>query len=227
VSSTRLPSGKSAPRLRLAGQWRRIESELPERWLDAHLVLRLDDEDQARRAAALLAPLNPGWGARSVRLHAARGGGGAAPDALRRALARLDAERIHGELELVSVQESEKRAEAAGAGLATAWEAALTSLPPDWSDLLGEIRISSSDFLERAALLLSPANPARYGAELGFRFRCARLAGYGISPGMLRRCLERLDAERIRGEVRILRVLSDTKLVATQGPVWYLGGKVV
>ena len=30
-----------------------------------------------------------------------------------------------------------------------------------------------------------------------------------------------------RVEVRILRVLSDTKPVATQGPVWYVGGKVV
>lgn len=195
--------------------------------MGAQLLLRLDDEDHARRAAALLAPLNPGWGARSVRLHAARGGGGAAPDALRRALARLDAERIHGELELVSAQESETGTVAPDAGLATAWAAALATLPPDWSDLLGEVRIRSSDFLERAALLLSPANPARYGDELGFRFRCARVAGYGISSGMLRRCLERLDAERIRGEVRVLRVLSDTKPVATQGPVWYIGGKAV
>jgi hypothetical protein len=27
--------------------------------------------------------------------------------------------------------------------------------------------------------------------------------------------------------LRILRVLSDTKPVGTQGPVWYVGGKVV
>ncbi len=44
---------------------------------------------------------------------------------------------------------------------------------------------------------------------------------------MAHRCLERLDEEGITGEVRILRALSDTKPVATQGPVWYVGGKAV
>ena len=44
---------------------------------------------------------------------------------------------------------------------------------------------------------------------------------------MTRRCLERLDEAGIRGELRILRVLSDTQPVATQGPVWYVGGKAV
>jgi hypothetical protein len=29
------------------------------------------------------------------------------------------------------------------------------------------------------------------------------------------------------GELRVLRVLSDTRPVATQGPVWYVEGKVV
>jgi hypothetical protein len=44
---------------------------------------------------------------------------------------------------------------------------------------------------------------------------------------MVRRCLERLDAEGIRGEIRVLRALSDTRPVATQGPVWYVEGKAV
>ena len=44
---------------------------------------------------------------------------------------------------------------------------------------------------------------------------------------MVRRCLERVDERQIPGEVRILRALSDTRPVATQGPVWYVGGKVV
>ena len=44
---------------------------------------------------------------------------------------------------------------------------------------------------------------------------------------MTRRCLARLDEARIPGELRLLRVLSDTKPVGTQGPVWYVGGKVV
>jgi hypothetical protein len=44
---------------------------------------------------------------------------------------------------------------------------------------------------------------------------------------MVRRCCERCDEERIRGAVHILRVLSDTKPVATQGPVWHVAGRTV
>ena len=44
---------------------------------------------------------------------------------------------------------------------------------------------------------------------------------------MVRRCLERMDEEGIRGEARILRALSDTQPWSTQGPVWYVGGKSV
>jgi len=44
---------------------------------------------------------------------------------------------------------------------------------------------------------------------------------------MAGRSLERLDEEGIRGEVRILRALSDTRPVATQGPVWYVDGRAV
>ena len=61
----------------------------------------------------------------------------------------------------------------------------------------------------------------------GFSFRVARTSGYGASPEMGRRCLARLDEVGILGRLRILRVLSDTRPVATQGPVWYAGGKVI
>jgi hypothetical protein len=44
---------------------------------------------------------------------------------------------------------------------------------------------------------------------------------------MTRRCLERLAEENIRGTVQILRALSDTRPVYTQGPVWYVGGRAV
>ena len=59
------------------------------------------------------------------------------------------------------------------------------------------------------------------------RFRCARSFGYGAAPAMVRRCLERLDVSDIRGSLRILRSLSDSRPVATQGPVWYIEGKAV
>jgi hypothetical protein len=44
---------------------------------------------------------------------------------------------------------------------------------------------------------------------------------------MARRCFERCDGESIRGSVSVLRALSDTKLVQTQGPVWIMGGRTV
>jgi hypothetical protein len=44
---------------------------------------------------------------------------------------------------------------------------------------------------------------------------------------MTRRCFERLDEEGIRGRVTVLRALSDTRPVQTQGPVWYVGGRSV
>ena len=58
-------------------------------------------------------------------------------------------------------------------------------------------------------------------AELVFDF------GYGASPEMVRRSLERLDEAGIRGELRILNVFSDSYPAKTQGPVWYAAGKVI
>jgi hypothetical protein len=44
---------------------------------------------------------------------------------------------------------------------------------------------------------------------------------------MARRCFEQLDSEGIRGAVSVLRSLSAADNVATQGAVWYVGGKVL
>jgi hypothetical protein len=44
---------------------------------------------------------------------------------------------------------------------------------------------------------------------------------------MARRSLERLDEEGIPGDFRVLRVLSDTNNVQTQGPVWRVDGAAV
>ena len=111
--------------------------------------------------------------------------------------------------------------------LAAQWDARTANLPPDWSDMLAELALRSSDQLERASLLVSPTNPLRLGDSLVLRFRVARRFGYGVSAGMMRRSLARLDEERIPGVLRILRVLSDTDPVGTQGPVWRVGGRSV
>lgn len=211
----------------LVDQWREIERALPQEWMDARLALRLDDPGEVARAAALLAPLTPGRAGQTLRFLCARRGAGPSPEAVRRALRRLDSERIDGQLELVAASEPAVATEESRSALAAAWGAALSALPDDWSDLYGEVELRSSDHLERGALLMAPLNPARAGDRFAFRFRVARTFGYGASPAMARRCFERCDEENIRGQLRILRALSDTDPVDTQGPVWYVGGRSV
>ena len=214
--------------MRLADQWRGIERDLPEGWGDARLQLTVPDERRASRAVALLAPINPGRRGKVIRVYTTRRGAGHAPETLRRLLARVDAERIEGTLELVASSEPEAApAQVAKRTLGESWDAAVAALPADWSDAYAEVELRSSDHLERAALLLSPLNPARYGGKPALRFRSARRFGYGVSPEMARRCFERLDEAGITGVLRILRALSDTRPVATQGPVWYVGGRAV
>lgn len=211
----------------LADQFRRIEEELPEDWSDARLKLTVADAGRCGRAAALLGATGAGRSGNVIRFYTARRGAGVGPEGVRRLLRRLDEEGIRGDLELLATGEPTVVAATHRRTLRESWDALAESLPPDWSDLYCELELTSTDYLERGALLMAPANPARFGGTPGFRFRCARLSGYGASPGMVRRCLERLDENEIRGEVRILRVLSDTHHVQTQGPVWYVGGRAV
>jgi hypothetical protein len=191
--------------VRLAEQWEEIQRGLPEDWSSARLSLALADPTVADRAAGLLVPVTPGRRAYRFRFAAVKRG-------------------------LGGIEEQAPAPEAPAAvrpALASAWSRALETLPPDWSDLYCELELTSTDYLERAALLCAPLNPARVPDDPAFRFRCARRFGYGAAPEMVQRCLERLDTEDIRGDVRILRALSDSKPVATQGPVWYVGGKAV
>jgi hypothetical protein len=213
--------------VRLVEQWERISAELPAGWGDARLTLAIEDPAQLERAAALLGPLNPGRRRGELRFFTARNGTATRPDNLRRLLRRLDEERVAGRLELLASDEPAAEPAVQRATLAASWDALLAALPADWSDLYCELELYSSDQLERAALLLAPVNPARYGGTLGLRFRVASHRGYGASPGMTRRCLARLDEDRIPGRVDVLRALSDTRPVGTQGPVWRVGGRSV
>jgi len=211
----------------LVEQWTDIERGLDPKWQDARLDLIVDDETTVARVAALLGPAGPGRVGRAVRFTTARGGAMVGPEAVRRMLKRIDNERIGGTLTLVSSGEAAPTPVIARASLAAEWDAAIAVLPSDWSDLLCELELTSSDHIERAALLTAPLNPIQGTGRPGFRFRCAHSFGYGASSGMVRRCLARLDEERIPGEVRILRAMSDTHPVGTQGPVWRIGERAV
>jgi hypothetical protein len=212
----------------VAGQWSTLGSELPAGWTRAELRLELRDREAAARAASLLGPAQPFRAEPTVlRFTSARGGSAVSPDNLRRLLRRVDEARIGGTLTILGSEQEPVRVEREVIPLAESWERALAGLPSDWSDLLCELELLSTDYIERAAVLCIQMNPRRDGNRAALRFRAARKAGYGVSPEMARRCLERCDAEQIRGSVRALHALSDTKLVATQGPVWMMAGKTV
>ncbi len=212
----------------LAGQWETLGSELPDGWGSAELRLELRDAARTAEAAALVGPAQPYRVSPAVlAFSAARDGTAPSPDGITRLLKRLDDARIVGTLSVAASEQAVVKPELQPESLAESWRAAVAVLPADWSDLLGEIELLSTDYIEPAAVLCIQMNPRRDGKRSALRFRAARRAGYGVSAQMAERCLERCDAAGIRGSVRILQALSDTKLVGTQGPVWLISGNTV
>ena len=217
--------------MRLVAQWDAMVTHLPADWHEIGLRLRPARADDLSRAAALLGSLGPGIAGDELQLRVTSDGE-AGPGVARRLLARLDAEKVGGTLELKSSEEAAhiSRPEAPGApaaSLAEVWDELQASLPDDWSDLLCVVELRSSDELAPAALALAPLNPSRHKGSLAFRFRVAHRFGYGAAPQMARRCLERLDELGIPGGLRLLEVLSDTQPVLTQGPTFVVSDRAV
>jgi hypothetical protein len=212
--------------LRLVEQFNELERDLVDEWAELRLELTVDDESRAERAAALLAPAIPGRHGRIIRFETDRRGPGIGPEAVRRLLKRLDDEGIAGMLELRRVLKAPPEELRRKETLRAQWERGLTTVPSDWSDIYAQVQLDSTDYLERGALLLAPINPMHVG-RAALRFRSAHHFGYGVSPEMAARCFGRCDEEGITGDLEIIHVLSDTDPVATQGPVWLLGGRTV
>ena len=218
--------------VKLVDQWAALERRLPIDWETIGLRVSTEQPDDVGEAARVLGPMNVGRVGDQLVVTVRRAGGAAGPEAARRLFGRLDQARIWCLLEQdeVGVREPDAATPAAAAQaapVAETWETAFAELPSGWSDLLCRLELASSDLLPRAALHCAPMNPTRDGDAVAFTFRCASRQGYGVSPAMARRCFERLDAEGIAGEVSVLRVVSDADNVATQGLVWYVGGKVL
>jgi hypothetical protein len=211
----------------LVGEWRELEIALPDGWVRVSVQLEIRDPGVAAQASALLGPAGPYRTETTLRFSAARDGSAQGPDGIARLLSRLDDARIAGTLTALGSEKAKARVEREVTSLVESWDAALAELPDDWSDLVGEVRLLSTDYIEHAAVLCIQMNPRRVGDSATFRFRAAHHAGYGVAPQMARRCLERCDAENIRGSIEILHVLSDTHLVSTQGPVWILDGQTI
>jgi len=208
----------------LVERWNSVERSLDPRWTEATLSLAIKDDAARSRAAALLGPAGPGVGSKQIHFTVSTRGNGIGPEAARRLLRRIDAERIPGRLELVESQGTRPEDEALPARtLEAGWQDALEVLPSDWSDLVAELDLDSSADVDRAAVLCAPINPIQSTDRTGFRFRCAREQGYGASVGMVGRCLARLDEAGITGHVRITRALSDVHPVGTQGATFVVG----
>jgi hypothetical protein len=212
--------------MRAVDQWKPIEEGLPEGWVEARLSFTVEDPGAVGAAAGVLAPLGPGRHGNELRFHVRRSGV-AGVESVRNLLGRLDRRRIWGTLALVDARAPERpQPEQPRSRLADAWDEALRTTPPDWSDLLCELEVDSSDYLPRAALLGAPLNPTRNPEGFALRFRVSR-AGYGAPAPLARRCFERMDEEGITGRLRIVNALSRTDHVATQGPVWRIAGRSV
>jgi hypothetical protein len=211
----------------LVGQWHELEIALPDGWVSVSVQLEIRDPGVAAQASALLGPAGPYRTGTTLRFSSARDGSAQGPDGIARLLRRLDDARIGGTLTALGSEKAVARVEREVTPLVDSWDAMLAELPDDWSDLLAEVRLLSTDYVEHAAVHCIQMNPRRVGDSATFRFRAAHHAGYGVAPQMARRCLERCDEDEIRGSIALLRVLSDTHLVSTQGPVWNLGGQTV
>jgi hypothetical protein len=214
--------------MRAADQWAQIEESLDADWAEVRLAFT--PEGSPSEAAAVLGPMQPVRVGDELRFHVTRSDGGA--ERARNTLTRLDRKRLWGTLRLIDVAADTAPSRMAAAPAATrpladAWDDALASLPPDWSDLLCELELDSSDHVPRAALLGAPLNPSRVPGATALRFRVSGKRGYGVSPQMARRCFERMDAEAITGRITVLHGLSDTENADTQGPVWRLAGRSV
>ncbi|HSF62481.1 MAG TPA: hypothetical protein VLA69_12355 [Gaiellaceae bacterium] len=212
--------------MRAADQWAQMEGELEPDWDDVQLSFT--PEGSTAVAAAILAPLAPGRVGRELRFHISREG--SSRERLRNLLSRLDSRRVWGTLSLIG---STRAAPAAAVptprrgSLVDAWDDAVARLAPGWSDLLCELELESSDHVPRAALLGAPMNPTRNPDAIALRFRVSGKQGYGVSPGMARRCFTRMDADGITGRISLLGELADAENADTQGPVWRLAGRSV
>jgi hypothetical protein len=218
--------------MKLVDQWRAIEDGLPSGWEDVRLTLTTEQPGDLPRAAQVLGSINAGKVGSTLVFHVRRAGGSQGPQAAKHLFERLDQDRTWCTLEQSGVHAAESLPPRPAAApplvtVAESWDAAVSPLPSDWTDLLCELEIGSSDYLDRTALLCAPLNPTRDPSRLAFVFRCSGRSGYGVSQPMARRCFERLDHDGITGSARVLRVLSDTDNVDTQGPVWLVGGKTL
>ena len=218
--------------VKLVDQWGAIERRLPRDWESVALRLRTEQPEELSEAARILAPMTVGRVGDHLAFTVRRAGGPSGPEAARRLFRRLDEARIwclleQAEIDVAAPDLGDARRGARGVAAPRAGTRRSRSFRRTGA------RSSASSSSGRApSFRVRPWSVPRStrrvtGNVSGFTFRCARRAGYGVSPEMARRCFERLDEEGIPGAVSVLRLVSDADNVATQGAVWYVGGKAL
>jgi hypothetical protein len=204
----------------LVDQWKSLGSELPGEWSTIEVSLQMEQASETETAARLLGPAQPYRTApNELRFYVARDGSAPSPDGIQRLLLRIDKLRCHGKLSIVSTAQRAQPAERVEEPLVVSWARAAATLPADWSNLLAELEVESTDYIEPGSLYCAPLNLRRDGHSNRLRFLAARTHGYGASPAMVTRCFERCDAAGITGRVRILDAVSAVDPASTQGPL--------
>jgi hypothetical protein len=217
--------------VQLVDQWRAIERDLPAGWDEVRLTLSTELPGDLERATQVLGSMGAGRLGHDLALRVRRAGT-PSPEAARRLFGILDEQRVWCTLAVAEARDepAAETAEAAAtldeAGpLAAQWQRVLGELPDDWGSLLCELQLDSTDLLPRVALLCAPLNPRRVAGRRAFSFRVARRAGYGAAVGITGRCLQRCDEEALPGRVAVTGLFPLTDNVATQGPVFVVGGR--
>jgi hypothetical protein len=88
--------------------------------------------------------------------------------------------------------------------LAEDFDAVVRTLPDDWTDLELDLRIADEGRYVDAAVLLSQVNAQPYSrAEWHWRINVAHRFGHAAAAETVKGVLDKLDRERINGELRV------------------------
>jgi hypothetical protein len=91
-----------------------------------------------------------------------------------------------------------------GVGLADDFQAAVDSLPPDWTNLELDLRIFDEDRYVEAATLLVQVNAMPYSEhDWHWRLRVAHEFGHAAAAETVRGTLALMDNQRIAGELAV------------------------
>jgi hypothetical protein len=92
-------------------------------------------------------------------------------------------------------------------GLASDFQRVLDALPPEWTDLEIDLRIDDERWYVDTAVALSQVNAQPYSrSEWHWRLLIAHSFGHAAAPESVKGVLEKLDGERVTGELQTREV---------------------